>query len=264
MKLCYLGISCLDVDDAVNKFLTLYSFERYGCIEARDGSNSEVMRHGGIFVILKKAINSVVDSIDDIAFCVNSLHDICEKIAQFGSVIVQKPCAEDCNTYSSRCDPCKNCLNDSGDCLYSVEKAVIKSSVGNLKHTLIEKCEGFSGNFLPGFVRYPDWNEAVYGEAVKFNCIDHIALAVPCSETLNHISWYKNCLEMSKFNCNKLEKEDGLIIKARQGRGLKLFTLALHPCSERGVTTEEKEVGNNNINFVFCESLTEQGILLSI
>lgn len=256
MKLQYLQISCLDVSVAINKFLTLYSFKRYGYLIE---DKTEVMRHGDIFILLRKAENYTADSIDDIAFCVNSLDKICDKVTLCGNTVIKAPYIENCETFSGDYKQCQNCASGMKLCLNSVEKAIIKSPVGNLRHTLIRKCDEYSGDFLPGFVLHDNWVPD-NTERSMFNCIDHIALAVPCNETMKHMLWYKNCLDLFKFNCNKLEKGNGLVIKANKGRGLRLFTLAVHPCSEEGVTTvEEKEVGNNTVKFVFCESLTQEG-----
>ena len=258
MKLQYLQISCLDVSVAINKFLTMYSFKHYGYfIEDK----TEVMRHGDIFILLRKTENYIADTIDDIAFCVDSLNEICNKVKLCGSTVIKAPYVENCSTFSDKYKQCQNCSKGMKPCLNSVEKAIIKSPVGNLQHTLMRKCNGYSGDFLPGFVKHDNW----ISDRNMFNCIDHIALAVPCNETMKHMLWYKNCLDLFKFNCNKLEKGNGLVIKANKGRGMRLFTLAVHPCSEDGVAAvEEKEVSNNTVKFVFCESLTQEGKYLFV
>ena len=258
MKLHHLRVSCMDVSEAKQKFLTLYSFKPYGYFEGKNGSKTEVVKHGDIFILLKKAENYKADSIDDIAFCVSSLNSICNKVTLSGNTVIKTPYVENCKLFAGKCKPCPNCLLDGlKPCSNSIEKAIIKSPVGNLQHTLIRKCEGYSGNFLPGCVQYDSCVENHYRK--MFNCIDHIAIAVPCNQTIKHTLWYKKCLDLFKFNCNKLEKDNGLVIKANKGQGLRLFTLAVHPCSEESVTTEEQEVGNGSVKFVFCESLTQEG-----
>ena len=247
---------------ALNKFSTMYSFKRYGYLIE---DKTEVMRHGDIFILLKKTENYIADTIDDIAFCVDSLNEICNKVKLYGSTVIKAPCIEDCSTFSDKYKQCQNCSKGMKPCLNSVERAIIKSPVGNLQHTLIRKCNGYLSDFLPGFVKH-DNNILVsdHTERPMFNSVDHIALAVPCNATMKHVQWYNNCFDLSKFNCNKLEKDNGLVIK-ENGRGIQLFTLAVHPCSvEAATAVEEQEVGNDTVKIVFVESLTPGGKIITL
>jgi len=257
-----LQICCRDVSEAKRKFLTLYSFQEFGYMVSRRNSEKvDVLKHRDIFLIICKAKEDTADTINDISFCVDSLTMLCKDVHKYGGIIIEKPHKETCRTFSSSYKQCQNCEYDKKPCLHSIEKAIIKSSVGNLQHTLIDK-NGFTGDFLPGFIRTEKLSNFTKS-AGSFDCIDHIALAVPCDETVKHMMWYKNCLHLLKFDSNKLEKESGIVIRAKQGRGLKLFTLVEHPCSDECVS-EEVEVGSGKVKFVFCESLTREGMVFII
>ncbi|XP_066935123.1 putative protein C31H2.4 [Clytia hemisphaerica] len=259
MKLHHLTITCNDALKAKIKFTSLYSFKAYGYLVVNKSKDIiEVLRHGDIFILLKQSSEQIADTVDDVAFVVEDLETICQNTLNNGSIVVQSPRTESCQTYSGVCKPCKNCKSNLTPCLHIISKAIVKSPIGNLQHTILNKTN-FHGDFLPGFVSYEESLVDQEKNNEMFDCIDHVALAVPCGETMKHIMWYKECLQLFNFYCNRLEKDDSLVIRSKMGQGIRLYTLVAHPCSEAGLITEEHEIGNERFKFVFCESLELEG-----
>lgn len=85
----------------------------------------------------------------------------------------------------------------------SIEYACIKSSVGNVVHTILDM-SNYSGLYLPGFTpvmansnKNSEFNETI------MSSIDHVAIAVPrgCAPTTIH--WYERVLGLTRFAINR-------------------------------------------------------------
>lgn len=267
MRLHHLNLCCCDIIKAKLKFLELYSFKEYGYIQRKDYLGKDetilVLRHRNIFFTIQESSNAKFDTIDDIAFCVDSVFELCNRAAAFGTKILDRPHKVECKQFETReYKRCQNCLNGSSPCLYSVETAVVKSSIGNIKHTLLNK-NNFCGEFLPGFVQ-TNFDEDFKSSSI--HSIDHVAVAVECGDTLKHMDWYQECLKLLHYKTSVTESKKGLVIKRNNGNGLRLLTLVEHPCSENSVidtSFRETEMKGGQLKIVFCESLLSESMYFS-
>ena len=261
MRLHHINISCCDIELAKWKF-SRFGFYEYGQLSAKDTcrENTEftyVLRHRNVFLTLKRNRDGSVDTIDDVAFCVASVSQCCDDVTENGGLVLQKAHYVDCvqRDMSVSHETCCNCK--TLQCSNYIERAVIKSPIGNIQHTLLNKLN-FTGDFLPGFIcSNTEVNDLkIYG----IDKIDHIALAVPKGEAIVHMNWYKDCLKMLHFKMSVDESGSGVIIK-EGGNGLRLLTLVEYPCSDNilSQSVDEIGVGNDQLKLVFCESLFNEG-----
>lgn len=271
MKVHHLNITCKDIEKARELFATSYSFTEFGwllsvdnellCDKKESVAKSYVVAKENIFIVLVEDANIPVDTINDIAFSVGSVQEYCNNVKQYGGIVVEEPYFVDCiqRPYFSADEKFHiPCFCGVSPCNNYVQKAVIKSSVGNVTHTLLDK-RNFKGDFLPGFVLS---NPNIENHLTNnLSHVDHVAFAVPCGGTSMHIKWYQSCLGMSRFITNITEAKSGLVIRAKSGNGLRMLTLEQHPCPMNGVTTNEREIElrNSHVKFVFAESLKDEG-----
>ena len=262
MRLHHLNISCSDVYAARSKFLHLFGFHDYGQVPAKSDEYEPifVLKQNSIFLTLSKNANDLIDTINDIVFCVDSVIQCCHNMKEHGGIVLQQPHIVDCiqkeislsSTEQSLC----NC--QTVRCQNYIEKAIIKSPVGNVQHTLLNK-KNFTGEFLPGFVLTSSKaNTFVAGDISK---IDHIAFVVQRGEAASHMNWYRDCLQFLRFKTSIDESESGLVIRGNHGNGLRLLTLDEHPCSSNVISRDSDEVGvgHGHVKLVFCESLSDEG-----
>ncbi|XP_072505346.1 4-hydroxyphenylpyruvate dioxygenase-like protein [Notamacropus eugenii] len=111
----------------------------------------------------------------------------------------------------------------------TVTYAVVRSPVGNLSHTLLER-GSYRGPFLPGFQEcgLPD------GQGDWFDHVDHVALACPRGSSGAWLRWYQDFLGFRRFALGPADDhpEQGLEIRAGRAGGLRLAALQAPPGSE--------------------------------
>ncbi|XP_036609243.1 4-hydroxyphenylpyruvate dioxygenase-like protein [Trichosurus vulpecula] len=112
----------------------------------------------------------------------------------------------------------------------TVTYAVVRSPVGNLSHTLLER-GAYQGPFLPGFQECgsPDG----HGQGGWFSHVDHVALACPRGSVGAWLRWYQECLGFRRFTLGPADDhpEQGLEIRAGRAGGLRLAALQAPPGS---------------------------------
>ncbi len=87
----------------------------------------------------------------------------------------------------------------------SVWMATVQSCVGNIKHTLIQKNDDYTGVFLPGFVSVTDseeCNENISSKRVNYpqlSHIDHVTIATNIGTCKKILEWYEEHFGMSRF-----------------------------------------------------------------
>jgi 4-hydroxyphenylpyruvate dioxygenase len=86
----------------------------------------------------------------------------------------------------------------------SIEYACIKTSVGNLVHTIIDT-SNYSGPYLPGFtpVTIPLHHHQQQPNEGIMSIIDHVAIAVPRGFAHDTMAWYERVLGMARFAINR-------------------------------------------------------------
>jgi len=260
MHLHHFNVSCRGIEVAERKFKVLYGFHKYGniplnllhCNETSQ-EYATVLKLKNIIITLTPRPNSEIDSIDDVAFTVDSVSSHCEQAILHNTQVLQLV------TYisSSGTIISEDELND----VSFITKAVIKSPVGNLKHTLINKQSYSNHEFLPGFIKQSE-DDALFNQTdeSEIEFVDHIALAVGQNETCKFIDWYYKVLNLERFLSTDSENYlNGLVIRSKGGNGLRMLTLVEHPCVNTGYATSETEICNKQVKLVFVESLKLQG-----
>uniref|UniRef100_A0A674I1C1 4-hydroxyphenylpyruvate dioxygenase n=1 Tax=Terrapene triunguis TaxID=2587831 RepID=A0A674I1C1_9SAUR len=141
--------------------------------------------------------------------------------------------------------PPTDVTDDSG----SVTYCVVRSVVGNVSHTLLDRSR-YRGAFLPGFRTAGDVPEGPQdpAEATRF---DHITYACSRGSTRAVLDWYQHCFGFQRFIVNRQEDAaEGYRIRGR-GVGLRLTAMGYGKGSEPGLADDCK--------FVLAESLPEPG-----
>ena len=85
----------------------------------------------------------------------------------------------------------------------SIEYACIKSSVGNVVHTIMNMSK-YSGPYLPGFTAVDESSQQKQPHTHGIvNGIDHVAIAVSRGSAQAIINWYERALGLTRFTINR-------------------------------------------------------------
>ena len=90
------------------------------------------------------------------------------------------------------------------DVFGDVTYAVIKSCVGNVVHTLIDRSR-YGGQFLPGFTASDHVTEGCQQTSALRHSLtfDHVALVLGHGRSQQVITWYEKCFGMQRFFINR-------------------------------------------------------------
>ncbi|XP_029383350.1 4-hydroxyphenylpyruvate dioxygenase-like protein [Echeneis naucrates] len=140
-----------------------------------------------------------------------------------------------------------------------VTYSVVKSIVGNVCHTLIDRTK-YEGNFLPGF---DDVGKDCSSEEEDMSCpithFDHITYACPRKTTQQVMRWYERLFGFQRFFIDSEEDvEEGFVIN-QEGIGLRLTAMEYWKCSKAGIVLPSVDKKEPDCKFVIAESLPEQG-----
>ncbi|KAJ8365538.1 hypothetical protein SKAU_G00143690 [Synaphobranchus kaupii] len=144
--------------------------------------------------------------------------------------------------------------DDNGIVSYSV----VKSIVGNVCHTLIDKTR-YEGTFLPGFEKVTKNGPLVELATSPITHFDHIAYACPRKSTPDVMRWYEKYFGFQRFFIDRDEDVNEGFVLNENGIGLRLTAMEYWKCSELGLMLPCKDK-EQNCKFVIAESLPEQGI----
>ena len=281
MRVHHIEILCRDLKFQVHKFCNNFGFTvhgrwkdvLYGCKE------KIVLKRDPIYFVMYEDAKAPCDYVQNIALEVANVAEICKHIPrEFISADVTSIVEEEC----------KDCIKSQSNPhdkrnLSKVEAALLNSPVGNLQHTIINKTN-YYGPFLPNFTTVDsatdshisrgslapsknqtnDYKSGVGKSGINSLLLDHIAFAVETNTSFDLMEWYSKYLLMSRCKINDKEDSDGFKVETLNGSGdllgLKLTAMQYHFCSEQSLKiTKNKNNGNQNVKFVFGESLRGQG-----
>ena len=258
MHLHHINILCKDRHVAVNKLKNLYGFKGSERIPKFNGALKRtcfLLKQSNIYLTVTEDSTIHADTVDDIAFCVDSVNKVCEEAESVGSEVIEKPHTINYQVELGQ-ELNNNCSYGPNSCIFHIEKAVIKSPIGNLRHTVFSKNSGIA-YFLP------DMEDEEHNSDIKnptLNFVDHIAFALPQNTTPQFMAWYSKVFGFSRFCASTTESKQGLVLKANNGNGLKMLTLENHPCMNTGAAEiTETEFEQDGLKIVFCESLKDEG-----
>ncbi|XP_047464330.1 4-hydroxyphenylpyruvate dioxygenase-like protein [Mugil cephalus] len=143
--------------------------------------------------------------------------------------------------------------DDDGLVTYSV----MKSIVGNVCHTLIDKTK-YKGAFLPEFEVS---EKSLEGEdaSCPVTHFDHITYACPRKTTQEVMRWYEKLFGFQRFFIDRNEDVDEGFVVNEDGIGLRLTAMEYWKCSKAGITLPSVDKKEPDCKFVIAESLPEQG-----
>ncbi|XP_026171093.1 4-hydroxyphenylpyruvate dioxygenase-like protein isoform X1 [Mastacembelus armatus] len=145
--------------------------------------------------------------------------------------------------------------DDSGLVTYSV----VKSIVGNVCHTLIDRRK-YDGIFLPGFnVTVKDCNVEDEDLSCPITHFDHITYVCPRKTTHQVIRWYEKLFGFQRFFIDSNEDVDEGFVINQEGIGLRLTAMEYWKCSTAGIILPSVNKKDPDCKFVIAESLPEQG-----
>ncbi|KAM3859940.1 4-hydroxyphenylpyruvate dioxygenase-like protein [Diretmus argenteus] len=147
--------------------------------------------------------------------------------------------------------------DDKGLVTYSV----VKSIVGNVCHTLVDRTK-YQGSFLAGFDDIENVNNNNLGAGSR-SCpvthFDHITYACPRKTTPQVMQWYERLFGFQRFLIDSNEDVDDGYVLNQDGIGLRLTAMEYWKCSKRGITLPFLDAKEPDCKFVIAESLPEQG-----
>lgn len=140
-----------------------------------------------------------------------------------------------------------------------VTYSVVKSIVGNVCHTLIDKTK-YGGTFLPGFtVTEKDWSFEKEDSSCPVTHFDHITYACPRKTTHQVMKWYEELFGFQRFFIDGNEDVDEGFVVNQEGVGLRLTAMEYWKCSRAGLTIPFLDKKEPDCKFVIAESLPHQG-----
>ncbi|XP_042317406.1 4-hydroxyphenylpyruvate dioxygenase-like protein [Sceloporus undulatus] len=254
-RLCYIGLHVLEKQQLANDLVSKFGFELFATRETEWSRQLALRRGDAIFVVNEKREQvpgefpsepSPEQSRDsgilydvDLQYAVSTVSNICFETEDVSgiSLSLQK---HGCQILI----PPTTIADEDGCVIYSV----VKSIVGNISHTLLDRSQ-YCGPFLPGFQVEKDALKKFQqpGEITHF---DHITYVCPQGSTQAVLDWYKNCFDFQRFLVHKQDDAiEGYVI---QGAGVGLRLIAMQ-YSRRGLNLLD-----HDCKFILAESLPEQ------
>nr|XP_033771426.1 4-hydroxyphenylpyruvate dioxygenase-like protein [Geotrypetes seraphini] len=177
-----------------------------------------------------------VDTASNVSFEVEDVGSLCKQLHAHGCQILIPP---------------TEIHDDSGCVIYSV----IKSIVGNISHTLIDRSR-YKGEFLPGFQVID--SPAIPSGLTEITHFDHVTYACPQGSSTQILKWYEKCFGFQRFQLHQEESAEGGFVISDDGIGLRLSAMQYWKCSKMALTL----VAPSKVpdcRFVLAESLPGQG-----
>ncbi|XP_008312312.1 4-hydroxyphenylpyruvate dioxygenase-like protein [Cynoglossus semilaevis] len=140
-----------------------------------------------------------------------------------------------------------------------VTYSVVKSIVGNVCHTLIDRSK-YEGSFLPGFEVLE--NDSILEDkdrTCSISHFDHITYACPRKTTQQVMRWYEQLFGFRRFFIDSKEDVDEGYVINQDGIGLRLTAMEYWKCSELGIILPFVDKKEPDCKFVIAESLPKQG-----
>ncbi|XP_068439588.1 4-hydroxyphenylpyruvate dioxygenase-like protein [Clinocottus analis] len=181
-----------------------------------------------------------VDTVNNVCFEVDDVERSCAALRLMGCEFMVPP---------------TTVHDDWGHVTYSV----VKSVVGNVCHTLIDRA-GYKGSFLPGF--HGVGNDRSVPEtdtSCPVTHFDHITYACPKKTTHQVMRWYETLFGFQRFLIHSDENVDEGFVINQEDIGLRLTAMEYWKCSKAGISLPSVDKKEPDCKFVIAESLPGQG-----
>ncbi|XP_077407342.1 4-hydroxyphenylpyruvate dioxygenase-like protein [Vanacampus margaritifer] len=139
-----------------------------------------------------------------------------------------------------------------------VTYAVLRSVVGNVCHTLIDKSE-YQGSFLPGFLVTEGGQEQQQNRPEAVTHVDHITYACHTGSSQQVLNWYQQLFGFQRFFIHRKDEADSGFVINQKGIGLRLSVLEYWKCGESSLSLPGKQPNEPGCKLVLAESLPGQG-----
>ncbi|XP_056285913.1 4-hydroxyphenylpyruvate dioxygenase-like protein [Pseudoliparis swirei] len=181
-----------------------------------------------------------VDTVNNVCFEVEDVERSCTALRQLGCDVMVPPTT----------------VHD--DCGY-VTYSVVKSIVGNVLHTLIDRTK-YKGSFLPGFDGVGnDLSVSETDTSCPITHFDHITYVCPKNTTHQVMRWYEKLFGFQRFFIDSDENVDEGFVINQEGIGLRLTAMEYWKCSKAGIVLPSVDKKEPDCKFVIAESLSKQG-----
>ncbi|CAH2310571.1 4-hydroxyphenylpyruvate dioxygenase [Pelobates cultripes] len=242
IRLSHIILQVSNAERVVQELMTKYQFQPFAARGLDGRSPSQVaLRNGGVVFMVNENNQKTTkgssmlydatvplpypDTACNVSFDVEDVPGFCQRLL------------------SERCQllvPPTEVHDDYG----LVTFCVVKSVVGNVRHTLIDRTR-YGDNFLPEFQNLrSDSNPVVPGD---LTCIDHVTYACPRGSSPHIIKWYERCFGFKHFPLSKEEDCDRGFEISGPNIGLRLTAM------------DSPELGKCG-KLVLAESLPQKGI----
>ncbi|KAM9324627.1 4-hydroxyphenylpyruvate dioxygenase-like protein [Gastrophryne carolinensis] len=239
LRLSHITLQVSNTEKVLTDLVTKYRFRPFAARGLDSFSPYQVaLRNGGVvFVVNEKgspedgsllydspiALSSP-DMACNISYEVEDVPGLCRRLASEGCQLLVPP---------------REVRDGAGSVLY----CVVKSVLGNLSHTLIDRTR-YSVPFLPGFQLLPGGKSPDFSD--NLTSVDHVTFACPRGATPHVMSWYHRCFGFQHFPLHSGEDPNlGFEISGPQ-IGLRLTSMEYPGRSEVG-------------KLVMAESLPQEG-----
>ncbi|KAJ7332811.1 hypothetical protein JRQ81_014991 [Phrynocephalus forsythii] len=258
-RLCHIGFHVPERQTLASDLVSKFGFELFAT-RVGDWCRQLVLRRGDAMFVVNEKLQSViskaqtppassssgqslgggmlydvdpqctVSTASNICFEVEDVSEISQNLKELGCHILVSP---------------TTLADEDGSVTYSV----VKSIVGNISHTLLDRSQ-YCGPFLPGFHVAKDVLEK-FQRTKDSTHFDHITYACPQGSTPAVLEWYENCLGFQRVF---IHPQDNAVEGFRiQGNGVGLQLVAMQP-SGNGLTLLDQ----HDCKFILSESLQEQ------
>ncbi|XP_062974696.1 4-hydroxyphenylpyruvate dioxygenase-like protein [Elgaria multicarinata webbii] len=253
--LCHIGFHVPGGQQLVNNLVDKFGFELFAT-RVSDSSRQLAVRRGDAVFVVNEKLKPVGEDIlpisssshckdkgilydVDLRHTVSTASNVCfetEDVPVVSQILEERGC-------QILIPP--TTVADEGGC---VTYSVVKSIVGNVTHTLLDRSQ-YRGPFLPGF-QIVECAPKKFQESGEVTHFDHITYACPQGNTQAVLNWYKHCFGFQRF---LIHQEDDPAEGYRiQGAGVGLRLIAMR-YNRNSLTLRDQDC-----KFVLAESLPEQ------
>ncbi|TRY59417.1 hypothetical protein DNTS_004319 [Danionella cerebrum] len=180
-----------------------------------------------------------VDTVSNVCFEVPDLKSVARSLHERGECEILHGPAE---------------FHDPRDNLGSVSFCVLRSAVGNVRHTLVERSQ-YRGDFLPGFCQVQGHRAGgVPTSSGSVTHFDHVTFACTRGSSARVRRWYRNNFGYRRFFIDSDEDETEGYVLQHGGIGLRLTAMENQSCLE-----PLRDLNQLECKFVMAESLPQHG-----
>ncbi|XP_051529577.1 4-hydroxyphenylpyruvate dioxygenase-like protein [Myxocyprinus asiaticus] len=262
-RLHHISLHVSNVDKVAHELVSRFQFNVFAA-RLTDRAKQLAFRRGSAVFVLNERANEAQQRVNGHQSRVTAREHLYEAHAHYPVDTVCNVCFEvqdvERSSRDLRDQGCEFILppTEARDDRGLVRFSIIRSIVGNVCHTLIDRSQ-YQGVFLPGFHQVGTDTQTADDSQCPITHFDHITYACPRRSTPHITRWYEKNFGFQRFLINRNEDvEEGYVLK-HEGIGLRLTAMKYWKCSESGIKLPFTDTTESDCKFVIAESLPEQG-----